>query len=97
MKVRLSGTALYCECLVALEFMDRIDEAPQRRMRCMNPSCQHFGRIVLEPIFHLKDAPLKPDDDTQEFIPVKPDLAALRDAAQGDGAKDASFAVSRRR
>ena len=27
----------------------------------------------------------------------KPDLAALRDAAQGDGTKDASFAVSRRR
>ena len=28
---------------------------------------------------------------------VKPDLTALRDAAQGDGTKDASFAVSRRR
>jgi hypothetical protein len=42
--------------------------------------------------------PLAPDDDTQELIPiVKPDLTALRDAAQGDGAKDASFAVSRRR
>ena len=27
----------------------------------------------------------------------KPDLSALRDAAQGDGAKDAGFAVSRRR
>ena len=80
-----------------MEFLDPPD-VQQRKMQCATPTCRNFKRVVLEPLFNVSDAPKSADDDTQELIPiVKPDLAALRDAAQGDGAKDASFAVSRRR
>ena len=69
-------------------------------VRAVNALPGSVGLLLSEPEDHRLASPAKhPDvlEDTQEFIPVKPDLTALRDAAQGDGTKDASFAVSRRR
>lgn len=96
MKVSVRSGGCVCECASVMEFLDP-PEVQQRKMQCSTPTCRNFKRIVLEPLFNVADVPKSADDDTQEFIPVKPDLTALRDAAQGDGTKDAGFAVSRRR
>jgi hypothetical protein len=48
-----SKTAWLCDCGSDLLFIDRA-EVPRRRMYCITPGCQHYGVIVLEPLFEAK-------------------------------------------
>ncbi len=51
MIVRIVSPVYTCECNSALMFLDRMDSIERRRMTCGTPTCAHFQRIVLEPVF----------------------------------------------